>query len=474
MTSLYESAEQLQQWDRRHYWHAFTQMAEYEPFLIERAQGVYLFDDQGQAYLDGVSSLWCNVHGHNHPHINAAISQQLTRVAHVTSLGMSNPTTIQLTRRLAESTLTLGANSTAQAVDNIIDEPANGDYWLEKVFFSSDGACAVEVALKLAFQFWRQCDQPQANRNLFLAVGNAYHGDTLGGVSVGGVSRFHAMFDPLLFDVVRGPCPDTYRLPEGVVREQAADYYLNEYRRLFERFGDRIAALIVEPLVQGAAGMVMHPHGFLQGLRALTRQYDVLLIADEVAVGMGRTGTLWACEQEGVRPDFLCTGKGLTGGYLPMAATMTTKRIWNAFLGRYDESRSFFHGHTYGGNPLASAAALATLELFEEERTLDQVSKRAQELHELLKPLAAMNAVGDVRQKGLIAAVELVRDKRTAEPHPWAERWGHRVCNAALKKGVWLRPLGNVIVIMPPLCVSSLELQQLVEAVQYGIESLWH
>lgn len=433
-------------------------MAEYEPFIIERAQGSTLFDIQGRAYLDGVSSLWCNVHGHNHPRINAAISAQLTQVAHVTSLGMSNPTTLRLTRSLVNSLAAL----------NRADAQVENDGALEKVFFSSDGACAIEVALKLAFQYWRQCAHPQP-RNLFMAVGNAYHGDTLGGVSVGGVSRFHAMFDPLLFDVVRGPCPDSYRLPEGITSEQASDYYLNEYRALFERFGDRMAALIVEPLVQGAAGMVMHPPGFLAGLRRLTRQYDVLMIADEVAVGMGRTGTLWACEQESIQPDFLCCGKGLTGGYLPMAATITTPRIWNAFLGRYEESRSFFHGHTYGGNPLAAAAALATLQLFDEERTLTNVARRAQELSELLAPLSALPGVGDVRQRGLIAAIELVRDKRTAEPHPWSQRWGHHVCATALQKGVWLRPLGNVIVIMPPLCISSAELQQLVAAVQHGI-----
>lgn len=453
------TVEQLRQWDREHYWHAFTQMAEYEPFLIERAEGVYLFDTNGRAYLDGVSSLWCNVHGHNHPRINAAITEQLSKVAHVTSLGMSNPTTVQLTRRLVESTQHHAA----------FDSSSDG---LEKVFYSSDGACAIEVALKLAFQYWRQCDRPQPQRNLFLAVGNAYHGDTLGGVSVGGVSRFHAMFDPLLFDVVRGPCPDTYRLPEAVSQAEACEHYLNEYRQLLERFGDRTAALIVEPLVQGAAGMVMHPPGFLSGLRALTRQYDVLMIADEVAVGMGRTGTLWACQQESVQPDFLCAGKGLTGGYLPMAATLTTSRVWNAFLGRYEESRSFFHGHTYGGNPLAAAAALATLDLFEQEQTLSHVAQRAIELAALLEPLAALPIVGDVRQRGLIAAVELVRDKRTAEPFPWSERWGHRICNAALEQGVWLRPLGNVIVIMPPLCISSLELEKLVNAVRFAVDAL--
>lgn len=444
------SASELRRWDREHYWHAFTQMAEYEPFIVDRAEGPWLFDIDGRRFLDGVSSLWCNVHGHRHPRIDRAITDQLARVAHVTSLGMSNPTTIALARRLAERT------------------PAP----LEKVFFSSDGACAVEVALKLAFQYWRQCDAPEPERDLFLAVGNAYHGDTLGGVSVGGVSRFHAMFDPLLFPVVRGPCPDSYRLPDGVSAAEACDHYLAAYRQLIERFSKRLVAVIVEPLVQGAAGMVMHPPGFLAGLRRLTLEHNLLLIADEVAVGMGRTGRMWACEAEHVEPDFLCLGKGLSGGYLPLAATLTTERVWNAFLGDYEQSRSFFHGHTFGGNPLGAAAALATLDLFDEERTLERVQARAETLRGLLEPLGDLPYVGDVRQRGLIAAVELVRDKATAAPFPWAERRGQAVCNKALQCGVWLRPLGNVVVIMPPLCITDDQLEQLVNAVRQGLEGI--
>lgn len=440
---------QLRQWDRQHYWHAFTQMAEYEPFIIERAEGVWLYDTDGKRYLDGVSSLWCNVHGHRHPRIDRAIMDQLERVAHVTSLGMSNPTTIQLSRQLIELTPT----------------------GLEKIFFSSDGACAIEVALKLAFQYWRQCDSPQPQRDLFLTLGQAYHGDTLGGVSLGGVSRFHAMFDPLMFDVVRGPCPDSYRLPEGVAPEDACEHYLAAYAELMERFGSRLVAVVVEPLIQGAAGMVMQPAGFLSGLWKLARQHDLLFIADEVAVGMGRTGKMWACEQEEVEPDFLCLGKGLTGGYLPMAATLTTERVWDAFLGSYQQSRSFFHGHTYGGNPLAAAAALATLQLFEEERTLERVDSMAEMLHTMLEPLRELPHVGDIRQAGLIAAVELVRDKATHSPFPWTERRGQAVCNIALHHGVWLRPLGNVIVIMPPLSVTKEELQLLVSALRIGLTS---
>lgn len=459
------SPDELRRWDREHYWHAFTQMAEYDPLIIDRAEGVWLFDQTGRPLLDGVSSMWCNVHGHRHPKIDAAITEQLGRVAHVTSLGASNSTTIKLTRRLAEVT------------------PEG----LECVFFSSDGSSAVEVALKMAFQYWSQCRRdscsqhgctaPASNkagnneRTLFLAVGESYHGDTLGSVSVGGVARFHAMFAPLLFDVIRGPCPDTYRLPDGVTAEDACDHYLAEYRQLFERFAGRIAALIVEPLVQGAAGVVVHPPGFLRGLRELATQHNVLLIVDEIAVGMGRTGKLWASEWEDVQPDFLCTGKGLGGGYLPIAATITTRRVWNAFLGEYEQSRSFFHGHTFGGNPLACAAALATLDLFQEEDTLNNVLHAGEILEECLAPLHSHPQVGNIRRRGLAAAVELVADKSNKTAYPWAERRGHRVCQAAMSKGVWLRPLGNTIVIMPPLCVRREHIEQIAEAVRFGIQA---
>jgi adenosylmethionine-8-amino-7-oxononanoate aminotransferase len=438
-------------WDSQHHWHAFTQMAEYEPIIIDRAEGVWLTDIDGRRLLDGVSSLWCNIHGHRHPHIDQAIWDQLQRVAHVTSLGMGNTTTTKLTQRLVEQT------------------PDN----LECVFYSSDGSSAVEVALKMAFQYWRQIPHPEPQRDLFLAVGNAYHGDTLGSVSVGGVSRFHAMFDPLLFDVLRGPCPDSYRRPPGIADEALADHYLTHYQALFERFAGRIAAVIVEPLVQGAAGMVMHPAGFLRGLQALCQQYEVLLIVDEIAVGMGRTGRLWACQWEQVEPDFLCTGKGLSGGYLPLAATLTSRRVWQAFLGDYAQSRSFFHGHSFGGNPLGCAAALATLELFDTEHTLDNVQARGQELEDMLERLRSFPAVGDIRRRGLIAAIELVSDRERQTPFPWSQRKGQLVCQAALSRGVWLRPLGNVLVIMPPLCIRSAELEQIVEAVEYGLQCVF-
>jgi adenosylmethionine-8-amino-7-oxononanoate aminotransferase len=373
--------EQLQQWDRTLVWHAFTQMAEYEPLIIDRAEGCTLIDIDGNRYLDGTSSLWCNIHGHRHPKLDAAIRRQLDRVAHVTNLGASNPTTIQLAKRL-------------------VDLAPRG---LEHVFFSDDGATAVEVALKMAFQYWRQCPTPQPQKSWYVAFDDAYHGDTLGSVSVGGVERFHAMFKPLLFKTLRAPAPNPYRTPPGVARAIARDYYLGELEKLLAADHPRIAAVVIEPLVQAAAGMIVHPPGFLRGVRELTRRYGVLLVADEVAVGMGRTGRMFACEHEGVTPDLLCLAKGLTGGYLPLAATLATDAIWQAFLGTYAQSRTFFHGHTYGGNPLGAAVALATLEVFDEEHTLAGLAPKIARLEGHLARIAELPHVGDVRQCGLIA-----------------------------------------------------------------------
>jgi len=441
------TAEELKLWDRQLVWHPFTQMAEYEPLVLQRAEGCVLVDIDGREYIDGTSSLWCNVHGHRHPKIDAAIRRQLDRVAHTTLLGASNPTTIVLAKRL-------------------VDIAPDG---LRHVFFSDDGATAVEVAVKMAFQYWRQRPDPRPEKTCYVALGDAYHGDTLGAVSVGGVERFHAMFRPLLFETLRVPAPNPYRLPEGVTPAAALDYYLGQLERVLAEHHDRIAALVIEPLVQAAAGMIVHPPGYLRGVRELTRRYDVLLIADEVAVGMGRTGRMFACEHEEVAPDLLCLAKGLTGGYLPLAATLATDEIYGAFLGSYADSKSFFHGHTYGGNPLGAAAAVATLDVFEEEQTLAQLPPKIDRLAEHLRRIARLPRVGDVRQCGLIAGIELVRDRQTKEPFPWAEKRGIRVCDYARTQGVLLRPLGNVIVILPPLSISLEQLDQIAAAVEQGI-----
>lgn len=439
--------DELRRWDRRYVWHPFTQMAEYEPLILDRGEGCTLYDIDGNAYLDGYSSLWCNVHGHRHPKLDAALREQLEKVAHTTTLGASHPNTIRLAKELVERS------------------PAG----LEHAFFSDNGSTAVEVALKIAFQYWQQRPEPRPQKKHFLALSQAYHGDTLGDVSVGGIDLFHQIFGPLLFDVLRLPLPDLYRLPEGVTREGALDYYLGQVERALAERHEEIAALVIEPLVQGAAGIRVHPEGFLRGVRELTRRYNVLLIADEVAVGFGRTGTMFACEQEAVEPDLLCLAKGISGGYLPVAATLATDEIYNAFLGAFGDFKTFYHGHTYGGNPLGTAVALASLEVFDEERVLENLPPKIARLEQHLAKIAERPHVGDVRHRGLMAGVELVQDRATKEPYPYAEKWGYRVCDAIRRRGVLLRPLGNVLVVMPPLAISLEEIDRLGEAIHEAI-----
>jgi adenosylmethionine-8-amino-7-oxononanoate aminotransferase len=441
--------EQLLEWDRRHYWHAFTQMAEYEPLVIARAKGCRVYDIDGRSYLDGASSMWCNVHGHRHPRIDAAVREQLERVAHCTSLGMGSETSVRLARRLAELA------------------PAN----LGHVFFSSDGSSAVEVALKMAFQYWRQCANPQPKKTKYIALAEAYHGDTIGSASVGGIARFHAIFKPLLFDVIRVPIPDPRRLP-GFSPNAATAHFLNELETTLKAHHEEVAAMVIEPLVQCAAGMIMHPPGYLAGVRELTKRYDVLLVADEIAVGMGRTGTLFACDQEHVVPDFLCLGKGLSGGYLPLAATITNDEFYRAFLGEYREARTLHHGHTFSGNPLACAAALAALDVFDEEQTLQRLPAKVARLSDHHCRLAEHPHVATTRQRGLIGALELTADKANALPYPVHERRAWRVCRETLMRGVWLRPLGDVLYVMPPLSISIEEIDFLMETLGTAIENV--
>lgn len=434
----------LTTWDHAHLWHPFTAQADWaaaEPLIIERAEGVYLYDIQGRRYLDGVSSLWCNVHGHRHPALDAAVREQLDKVAHSTLLGVSHPTAIELARKLVEL----------------------APEGLTRVFFSDDGATAVEVALKMAFQYWRQKPDPEPKRTRFVALGGAYHGDTLGDVSVGGVDRFHAMFGPLLFPALRAPSPHCYRCPLGLDQTDCGQACLGEVDRIFSAHPGEVAALVVEPLVQGAAGMIVHPTGYLRGLRELCTKHDVLLIADEVAVGFGRTGTLFACEQEGVAPDLLCLAKGLTGGYLPLAATMTTERIYSAFYGTIAEGKTFYHGHTFGGNPLGAAVALANLQVFEDESTLEALEPKVARLAEWLEEFRGRPHVGDARQRGLIAGIELVADKASKAPYPWAEQVGARVCALAREAGLLIRPLGDVLVVMPPLAIAIEQLDAMLD-----------
>jgi adenosylmethionine-8-amino-7-oxononanoate aminotransferase len=416
------------QLDHLHLWHPFTQQQDWvaeEPLMIERARGAELIDAEGRGYLDGVSSLWCNVHGHRHPLIDQAVRDQLDRVSHSSMLGLSHPGAAELAARLVE-----------------IAPPG-----LNRVFYSDSGSTAVEVALKMAFQYWQHRGGQHVRRKSFICLGEAYHGDTIGSVSVGGIDLFHSAFGPLLFE--------SHRAKPGEIDDMA---------RLIARHEEELAAVIIEPLVQGAAGMLMHPPGYLRAVRELCDRHGVLLICDEVATGFGRTGTMFACEQERVAPDLLCLAKGLTGGYLPLAATLATERIYEAFLGEAQEARTFFHGHTYTGNPLACAAALGSLDVFEMERTLVRLQPKVRLLTDLLSGISAMPEVAEVRQRGFMVGIDLGE-------HDPALRLGHRVVLEARRRGIIIRPLGDVIVLMPPLSISKAQLQRLVTGTAESIRA---
>jgi adenosylmethionine-8-amino-7-oxononanoate aminotransferase len=435
-------------------WYPFTQMQEFgkhSPLIIRAAKGCWLEDENGRQYLDGVSSLWANVHGHRHPVIDKALEEQMGRVAHTTMLGLSHPGGIELARQLVK--LTPGG--------------------LTRVFYSDSGATAVEISLKMAYQYWQLRGEKQ--RYTFLKLSEAYHGDTIGAVSLGGMDLFHEKFDRLLFDTVKVPTPHIYRHPFSVADEKdIVERYFAQAEELIEKYSGQACGFIVEPLIQGAAGMIIHPRGYLKHLRDLTRKHNMFLIADEVAVGFGRTGKMFASEWEDVSPDLLCLGKGITGGYMPLAATLATEEIFSAFLGDFKELKTFFHGHTYTGNPLACAAALASLKVFEEEKTLDAAvfGPKAQKYSEGMKKLEKLEHVGSVRYKGLMGGVELVKDRNTKEPYPFDQRLGHQVIMAARKEGVMLRPLGDVIVLMPPLAVSLDELDLLFAATEKAIRKV--
>jgi adenosylmethionine---8-amino-7-oxononanoate aminotransferase len=433
--------------DAAHVWHPFTQMQGWlsdEPLVIERAEGNWLFDTEGQAYFDGISSLWTTVHGHRHAAINRAIHRQVEQVAHTTLLGQASVPSIELAKALVRAA------------------PPG----LAKVFYSDSGSTAVEIAVKMAYQYWQLRARPLKTK--FVALSEAYHGDTIGSVSVGGMDLFHERFRRLLFQVERVPTPHAYRwLGDNVLDESIA-----AVKTLLESSHEQLAALVIEPMVQGAAGMLMQPKGYLSAVAKLCRQHDVLLICDEVATGFGRTGKMFAVEHEGVAPDFLCVAKGLSGGYLPLAATLATDAVFDAFLGDFAELKTFFHGHTYTGNPVACAAAIANLEVFRGEATLQNVQTLSAYLSQKLEPLKAHPNVGDLRQCGLMIGIELVEDKGKKTPFSFERRIGFEVCRAAKQHGVLLRPLGNVVVLMPPLSMSRREADHLVAALERGIAAV--
>jgi adenosylmethionine---8-amino-7-oxononanoate aminotransferase len=435
---------------RRYIWHPFTQMAEWEketPLIIDRGKGVYLYDIRGKRYLDGVSSIWVNLHGHRKAALDRALKNQIDKIAHSTLLGLTNPPAIRLAKKLIS-----------------LAPPG-----LTKVFYSDNGSTAMEVAAKIAFQYWHHRGKPEKTK--FASLVNAYHGDTIGSVSLGGIEVFHGLFSPLLFPTKKIGAPYCYRCFLNKTFPECRLACAGEVEKVLSKHHDEIAAVVVEPMIQAAAGMLTWPPGYLRQIRGLCTRYNVLLIADEVFTGFGRTGTMFACEHENVSPDLMAVAKGLTGGYLPLAATLVTQEIYDAFRGEYREFKTFFHGHSYTGNQLGCAAALANLEIFEKEHVLEKLKPKIEALIRFLKPIKNRSHVGDVRQIGLIAAVELVRDRYETEPYPLEERWGHRVAREALKRGMIIRPLGNVVPLLPPLSVTIPQLKKMVSILDESIRS---
>ena len=464
----------LAQLDQRHLWHPFTQMRDWlrrEPIVIVEGHGAVLRDAKGREYLDANSSIWTNLHGHGHPKINAAIQRQLKKIAHSSALGLAN-----------EPASLLGSKLVALATSN---------RQLSKVFFSDNGSTALEVALKLAYEYSRRTGR--SKRPKFLSLAGGYHGDTVGAVSLGHIDLFHKTWSGLLFKSDQVMSPYCYRCPFNRAKPERED--ARKYRKCHwecvgkveqalqrqKKRGEPYAGFVFEPLMQGAAGMIAHPSGWLKQVTNLARDHRALLIADEVMTGFGRTGHpnsklktqnlkfAFACQQEGVQPDFLCLAKGLTGGYLPTAATLTTKAVFDAFLGKYEEFKTFFHGHSFTANQLGAAAALASLDLLQSRASVLARARLQQSLAEELKSLWALPNVGDIRQVGLVAGVELVKDWRTHKPYDLHEQAGIRVCEAMARHGVLTRPVGNVIVLMPPYCTTTAQVETMVSALAKAV-----
>lgn len=434
--------------DKKYLWHPFTQMSSWldaDPVIIESGDGFYLIDTNGNRYIDGVSSLWCNVHGHRVPKIDQVIRNQLDKISHSTLLGLGQTKSIELAEKLV----------------GIVPQG------LEKVFYSDAGATSVEIAIKMAYQYYR--NRGEKSKKKFIALTDSYHGDTIGSVSVGGIQTFHRIFGELLFQAEFAPSPHPYRFDGN--DEKCRQFSLDKIEQILRNQSENIAAVIAEPLVQGAAGIIVHPAGFLAGLRELTRKYGVLLIADEVATGFGRTGKMFACQHEDVSPDIICLAKGITGGYLPLAATITTTEIFDSFLGEIDEMKTFFHGHTYTGNALACAAAIANLELFEENKVIESLPPKIRLIEEYLKRIENLPNIGNVRQKGLMAGIEIVKDKITRESFSYEKTIGAKLCSAMRSKGAMMRPLSDVIVLMPPVAIDLTTLKNLLDIVVETIEN---
>lgn len=444
-----DRTKKLAEFDRNFIWHPFTQMKEYEnqePIIIEEGDGVYLIDTEGRRYIDGVSSLWVTIHGHRVPEIDRAIKEQVEKIGHSTLLGITNTTSVELAKELIEIC------------------PKG----LTKVFYSGDGASAVEVAIKMAFGYWQHRGRPEKRK--FVSLENGYHGDTLGAVSVGGIDLFHALYKPLLFETYKAPSYYCYRCPLGKTYPSCGIACAKEIEKIFSEHHEEIAAVIFEPYVQAAGGMIVSPPGYIRQIREYCDKYDVIMILDEVATGFGRTGRMFACEHEDVTPDIMVLGKGMTGGYLPLSATIVTQDIYNAFLGEYEEFKTFFHGHSYSGNPISCAAALGNLEAFRKNKTLEKLQEKIEFLERELQEFKGLDHVGDVRNKGFMVGIELVEDKETKTPYPLSMKMGWKVAGFAAQEEVLIRPLGNVVVLMPPIGISIEDLKKLIDVTYRAIK----
>ena len=443
--------EELKRLDHTHLWHPFTQMQEWlaeEPLIIERGEGSYLVDVHGRKYIDGISSLWCNLHGHRRLELDEAMRDQIDRIAHSTFLGLSHGPGIRLAQKLVEL----------------------APRGLRRVFYSDDGATAVEVALKMALQYCQL--KGEKNRTQFASLAEAYHGDTVGAMSVGYSETFHRFHRPLLFPTLRLSPPHIFRCFQKMNEQDALKAAIEEAEERFFREKDSLAAFVMEPLMQGAAGMWAQPPGYVKSLSEICRRNRILFIVDEVATGFGRTGRMFACEHEDVSPDLLCLGKGITGGYLPMAATLATEEIFSAFLGEYRDLKTFFHGHTYTGNPLGCSVALASLEIFRNEKVLEKMQPKILTLKcRLEQDFLPLVHVGDVRQWGFMIGIELVEEKVSLRRYPPEKRMAHRVILEARRRGVVVRPLGDVVVLIPPLTITADELNTLLDVT---LESIRH
>ena len=436
---------ELKRLDHTYLWHPFTQMQEWmgeDPCIIHEGDGHYLIDIHGRKYLDGVSSLWCNVHGHRKKELDDAIRSQLDKIAHSTFLGLSHVPGIELAQQLIEI----------------------APQGLRRVFYSDSGATAVEIALKMAVQYWQLKGQGQ--RTQIATLAESYHGDTVGSMSLGYSETFHRYHKSLLFPTLRLTPPHVFRYYQGMSEEEASNAAIVDADSKLTQAKDSLAAVVMEPLMQGAAGMWSQPVGYVQALSELCRRHGILLVLDEVATGFGRTGKMFACEHARVTPDILCLAKGITGGYLPLAATLASEEVFAAFLGEYKEFKTFFHGHTYTGNPLGCAVALANLELFKRDRILEQMqAKIAYVRQRLLAEILSRPHVSDVRQWGFMIGIELAENKTQRKNYAPEKRVGHKVIREARKRGVMIRPLGDVIVLMPPLTILQDELELLLDVV---------